>query len=78
MWEKPREKVKLPREKLQCEKERMGAWDSAQSLVGWKRSLWEIQADFKSQAPKVDSDPKEGRRGPDVVVHSYNPSSWGN
>lgn len=44
--EKPREKVKLPREKLQCEKESMGAWDSAHSLTGWKRNLWEIQGDF--------------------------------
>lgn len=43
--EKPREKVKLPREKLQCE-ESMGAWDSAHSLTGWKRNLWEIQGDF--------------------------------
>lgn len=45
MWEKPREKAKLPREKLQCE-ETMRAWDSAHLLAGWKRSLQEIQADF--------------------------------
>lgn len=40
------EMVKLPREKLQCGKEHSGAWDSAHSLAGWKRSLREIQADF--------------------------------
>lgn len=45
MWGKAKGKATLPREKLQCE-ETMGAWDSAHLLAGWKRSLWEIQADF--------------------------------